>query len=125
MRNYPKSEFENLHLGQYIKSIVTNNGIEYTWVAKQLGISTTGLYHRFNSPIYSDIYEIVKLSMLINIDIMALIYKELNMRYPEFFKMKVSEQASYFPGNQSDINQKLMDENRKLYDLISVLKQNK
>lgn len=125
MRNYPQTEFENLHIGQYIKEVISNNGIEYTWVAKQLGISATGLYHRFNSPIYSDIYEIVKLSMLINIDLMALIYKELNTRYPEFFKMKISEQASYMPGNQSGITQKLLDENKKLYDLIAVLKHSK
>ena len=122
MRKYPQVDFQELHLGMFIKDLISNNGVEYSWVAKQLGISPTGLYHRFNSPTYADIYDIIRLSMLLNIDIIALIYKELSKRYPDLFKMQLSENNSYLPANYNEAMTKLQDENKKLYDLISVLK---
>jgi hypothetical protein len=123
-RNYPEVEFDGLHIGQIIQKTIESKGLEYSWVSKKLSISATGLYHRIKNPTYSDIYDVIKMSLVLETDLLALIYNEVHRRLPKLFSYEIL--GSNHPENislQEEMN-KLKAENNSLYELIAVLKNN-
>lgn len=123
-RNYPKVEFDGLHIGQLIQKTIDSKGLEYSWVAKKLSITATGLYHRLKNPVYSDFYDIISMSKVLETDIIGLIYNQLHKSLPKIFNYEIY--GTDHPENssmQEKIDQ-LVAENKSLYELVSVLKQN-
>jgi hypothetical protein len=124
-RNYPEVEFNGLHIGQLIQKTIDSKGMEYNWVAKKLSISATGLYHRIKNPTYSDIYDVIKLSEILDVDLLGLIYNEVHARMPKLFSYEIFTTSHPESVSMKDTIDKLTAENKSLYELIAVLKSNK
>lgn len=122
---YPNPEHMNLHIGDIVRKCVEDRGLSFRSVAKQLGISSTGGYHKFASPIYGNIYDLISLSKVLGKDVMAVIYNELHVRYPELFDYKEFHNIKqYANSKENDPLIALKKENDSLYALIKVLKAN-
>lgn len=58
-----------IHLGQIIREQVAASKVRQTELAKELGITTIGMQHKLNSPTYGTIYDIIKTSKIIDVDL--------------------------------------------------------
>jgi len=119
----PNPEFIGLHIGQIIKKCVEDKGLSHRFIAQKMDFSTTGAYHKYSNPVYGTIYDIIKVSQIIDKDIFGLIYNELHVRFPDLFDYKEFHNAkSYANEKDNDLIAALKKENDSLYALVKVLK---
>lgn len=121
----PNPEFIGLHLGELVKKAVEERGFSHRFIAQKMDFRSTGAYHKYSNPVYGSIYDIIKISQILNRDIMAMIYNELHVRFPDLFDYKEFHNVKlYTAGKDNDPLVALKKENDSLYALIKVLKAN-
>ncbi|MBK6861017.1 MAG: hypothetical protein IPK91_02550 [Saprospiraceae bacterium] len=122
-KTQPNPEYFGLHIGELVKKLVEEKGYSHRYIATKMGISYTGSHHKYANPIYGSIYDLIKISQILNADIIGLIYNEIHVRYPELFAYKEFHNVKqYINGKENDPMAVLKKENESLYALIKVLK---
>ena len=117
-----KTEYQGLHIGQLVRKAIESKNIDFAKVADLCNLTPTGMHHRMKNPTFGDIYDIIKVSEVIDKDIMSLIFNELNKRNPKLFSQHEAEDYIKEINILKDLLEKLKSENKSLYDIINIYK---
>ncbi len=65
---YSPVEFD-LHVGSIVREQLAFKGVSQIALAKQLGITAVAVQNKLNNPLYGSVYDLIKTSNFINIDL--------------------------------------------------------
>ncbi|MBK6546426.1 MAG: hypothetical protein IPO86_10105 [Saprospiraceae bacterium] len=115
-------EFDGLHIGQIVRKAIETRHMDFARVAEKMNVTPTGMHHRMKNPTFSDIYDIIRVSQVLEVDVFTLIFNELNKRMPKLFSLNDHEFNNTKIKSLTEMVEKLMHENKSLYDIIAVYK---
>lgn len=93
-----------LHLGTIIRELIKGNkALRQTDLCSELHITTTAMQGKLNNPIYGNVYDLVKTSLFLNVDLFDRIRKEL-----------VKAGMPLFAGNEEQMSIELVDAKRRI-----------
>lgn len=118
LRRHAPVEFE-FHLGALIRQTVKDQGLMQSNLAKALNITSVGMNNKLNAPAFGNVYDIVKASLFLNVDLFAKISQAFADKEMEVF-VKSIQSTQNQANRKMDDYEILKKENALLQELVKL-----